>query len=363
MSESLQRGIMLISQKRFDHAERELRGRWDKTRTTRWRTRSSRFAFRSARRSPKPAARRSGRSCSRPIFRSRITSWRASSAIKKISKGRKRRSTRRFDSIPRTPIISRSKASFDMIAAIGPEALDAAEKGLHVDSEHVGCANLRARALINLGRKAEANDTLDDALSKDPENAWTHANRGWALLEQSDRQRALEHFREALRLDPTLESARIGIVEALKSKHLIYRLMLRYFLWAAKLSKRAGIILIVCIFFGPQFLHGLGKQFPSFAGLFEAASLAIVAFAVMTWIAEPLFNLLLRVNKFGRMALSREQIVASNYLGICVLGAFSALPAWLATRNQALAFFLFLVFGFLMLPVSATFRTAPENLD
>ncbi len=50
--------------------------------------------------------------------------------------------------------------------------------------------------------------TLGSALANDPENALTHANQGWALLHRGDHERALEHFREALRIDPELEWAR-----------------------------------------------------------------------------------------------------------------------------------------------------------
>jgi tetratricopeptide (TPR) repeat protein len=106
-------------------------------------------------------------------------------------------------------------------------ALKAAEEGLTIDAEHVQCTNLRAIALVKLGRKKEAGATIDAALARDPDNAITHANQGWTLLERSEHTRAMEHFREALRLDPELDWARAGIVEALKAKHLVYRMMLK----------------------------------------------------------------------------------------------------------------------------------------
>ena len=121
--------------------------------------------------------------------------------------------------------------------AAGPRPSTAAERGLAIDPEHNVCTNLRAMALVQLGRKDEAAETLGSALANDPENALTHANQGWALLHQGDHQRALEHFREALRIDPELEWAQAGIVEALKAQYLIYRLMLRFFLWMGRQSQ------------------------------------------------------------------------------------------------------------------------------
>jgi len=120
-----------------------------------------------------------------------------------------------------------------------PSALEAAEQGLALDPESTACVNLRAMALVKLGRREAAAATIGAALAKDPQNAHTHANQGWALLHHGDHRQALEHFREALRLDPELDWARAGMVEALKARNVIYRVMLRYFLWMARLSAKA----------------------------------------------------------------------------------------------------------------------------
>jgi hypothetical protein len=54
-------------------------------------------------------------------------------------------------------------------------------------------------------------------------------------------------------------------------------------------------------------------------------------FVLLTWFAQPLFNLLLRFNKFGWYALSRDQRLASNWFGACLAvfgGALVAAIAW-----------------------------------
>src|SRR5262245_42168921 len=106
-------------------------------------------------------------------------------------------------------------------------ALEAADQGLQIDAEHSGCINARAMALGKLGRREEASEAIKGALARDPEDAFSHANEGWTALHASNPRKALEHFREALRLNPELDWARLGMVEALKARHLIYRLMLR----------------------------------------------------------------------------------------------------------------------------------------
>src|SRR5439155_25034708 len=90
-------------------------------------------------------------------------------------------------------------------------ALEAADAGLELDAEDDACTNLRAMALVQLGRRDEAGAAIQGALERDPENAISHANQGWTLLHQRRPKDALVHFREALRIDPTLDWARAGM--------------------------------------------------------------------------------------------------------------------------------------------------------
>lgn len=236
------------------------------------------------------------------------------------------------------------------------DALKAADQGLIVEPEHIGCANLRAMALVHLGRKEEAAGTIEGALAKQPENALSHANQGWALLHQGDHRQALEHFREALRIDPGLEWARVGIVEALKARHLLYRLMLRYFLWMSRASGKAQWVVILGVLFAPTILRNVGQSAPWAAPLAGPLIVLILGFAFLTWVADPLFNLLLRLNKFGRYALSDEQVSASNWVGLCVLGAVVAPLPMLLTAGPTFALFSLGFFLLMILPVSILFR-------
>jgi len=76
---------------------------------------------------------------------------------------------------------------------------------------------------------------------------------------------------------------------------------------------------------------------------------------VLTWSADPLFNLLLRLNRFGRLCLSGEQIVAANWVGGCVLLALLSLGAWLATGDE-LWLWTAAGCGIMVLPVSGIFH-------
>ncbi len=236
------------------------------------------------------------------------------------------------------------------------ESLNAAEQGLQFNPEHVGCTNLRAMAMVNLGRKDEAGRTIDAALAKNPDNAHTHANQGWTLLHAGDAKKAAEHFREALRLDPQNEWARQGIIEALKARNFLYAIMLKYFLWMSRLSSGAQWAIIIGGYFGNRALGAVAKSNPDLAPWILPVRILYLVFVLMTWLAYPFFNLLLRLNRFGRLCLSREETVASNWFGVCLLLALAGLGLCALNGFAAPWIAIPLVFGALLIPVSLVFK-------
>jgi tetratricopeptide (TPR) repeat protein len=234
-------------------------------------------------------------------------------------------------------------------------ALEAADQGLTQDPEHVDCTNQRVMALTKLGRTEEANAAAAGTLARDPEDAESHAVLGWTLLQQRDYQKALEHFSEALRLDPTLDHARAGMVEALKAKNWFYGLFLRYFLWMGRLSGSAQWGVIIGLYLGYRLLDEAAERNPEWAPWIRPLLILYIAFAVSTWVASPLFNLLLRLNRFGRHALSAEQRHGSTLVGLLAVPALVCLICWLIT-DSIYAKLGMIYFGFLILPASAIFN-------
>jgi Tfp pilus assembly protein PilF len=198
------------------------------------------------------------------------------------------------------------------------DALDAALQGLSHDAEHAACETCRALALTKLGKTAAAMDSVDAVLARNPENALAHANKGWALLHQQKPRPALESFREALRIDPTMEYAQAGIVEALKARNLLYRWMLAYFLRMSRLGNRAQWAVILVGYFGARSLRNLSRERPELEPWIAPILVLYVVFVLLTWFSVPLFNLMLRCNRFGAYALSRDQRASSNWFGLCL---------------------------------------------
>jgi tetratricopeptide (TPR) repeat protein len=199
------------------------------------------------------------------------------------------------------------------------DAYNEAMAGLEHDPEHDGCNHLRTMALTKRGRQSDAVASVDALLARDPENAMAHTNKSWALLHQRKPREALEHFREALRIDPTFQYAQAGVVEALKARNPLYRWMLVYFLWMARLSSQARWGVIIGGYIGMRVLRSVANSNPALAPWILPLIVLYILFVLLTWFAYPLFNLLLRFNKFGRYALSRDQRTASNWFGVCLV--------------------------------------------
>ena len=119
-------------------------------------------------------------------------------------------------------------------------ALLKANEGLALDAENINCLNARSIALNKLKQTDAAIETMQNALAKDPENETTHATVGWNYLEKGKHKDAATHFREALRINPSSESAREGLKEALKSKIAPYRWILQYSFWINNKGKKSS---------------------------------------------------------------------------------------------------------------------------
>ncbi len=238
------------------------------------------------------------------------------------------------------------------------ESLAAAEQGLACDPDDIGCNNLRAIALVNLGRKEEAGQSIDATLSKNPEDAVTHANQGWTLLHQRQPLDAMKHFREALRLEPDLEWARVGIIEAMKARFFVYRWLLSFFLWMTRFPPNVRVGLMLGLLFGRSLLANLIQMVPILAPLALPLTVGYVLFVWMTWTASSLFNLVLRLDSFGRLVLNAKERLESTLVGICLVSCFvvGMTSLFFDRRLASEPWLLGMLYLGLMLPVIATFQ-------
>lgn len=232
-------------------------------------------------------------------------------------------------------------------------ALAAAEEGLIRDAENAACVNLRAIALRQSNRPDAAGSAIAYALSKDPDNPLTHANQGWHFIELGRYDEAMDHFRESLRLDPLGEWARKGVVEAIKAKNPVYRVLLRFFLWIGKLSGTRAWLVILGLWIGARGLRALAKAYPALTPFILPALILYTIFVYLTWTAAPLFDLLVRLHPFGKYALSKDQIRASNWVGgMLAATVLLALGGWLFKPILLISA---VTCGAMVIPVAGTF--------
>ncbi|MFG0317654.1 MAG: tetratricopeptide repeat protein [Planctomycetota bacterium JB042] len=232
------------------------------------------------------------------------------------------------------------------------EALAAAEEGLELDAENSRCTNLAAIALTRLGEESRAAEVLRGQLARSPDDPLTHANQGWTELHAGRYDRALEHFREALRLDPEQDWARRGVLEALRARHRLYRPILRYFLWMDRLSSRAQFGILFGGWIAYQGVRTLAADDSPLRPLLLLLAAAYLVFALSTWFATPLANGLLCLSRFGRLALTGwEKLASAVVVPLLLVGILAVLGA----LGEA-AVLPGLVVGLLAFPLAVTFQ-------
>jgi tetratricopeptide (TPR) repeat protein len=214
-------------------------------------------------------------------------------------------------------------------------ALADTEAALRLNAANVFAQNLRATALTRLGRADEADAVGARTLEQAPEDAYSHATQGWTQLHRGDARRAQEHFREALRLRPDFESAREGMLEALKARNPVYRGMLSYFLWMGRQSERVQWAFVIVTFFGQRLVHGLAESQPKLGAVLWPLLVLFYVFVYLTWTAVPMFNLLLRLDRHGRYVLSRRERAATNWFAGSLALIAVAVAWWVAAPHFA----------------------------
>jgi tetratricopeptide (TPR) repeat protein len=187
------------------------------------------------------------------------------------------------------------------------EALDRADEGLELDPENVTCLNARSRALSKLKRTDEATESMGDTLSKDPDNKYSHATVGWNYFENGNHKKAEHHFREALRIDPNFESARIGLKESLKSHFTPYKLVVQFSLWMSEKGKNFQWIFFIGIYVIFRIVRSVAASNEKLKPFLLPLIVFYFVFIFFTWIANPLANFFLLFHKDGKYSVTKSE--------------------------------------------------------
>lgn len=240
------------------------------------------------------------------------------------------------------------------------DSLNLANKALEIDATNKLALNVRSTALLKLGRSEESSETIEGALSEDPHDAFTHATYGWNLLEKGSHNKALDHFREALRIDPNLRTAQEGMAEALKAKSFVYRMFLKYSFWLGKMSQNYQWGFIIGLYLAYRFIGWWADNSPEMQPFLYPLLVVLAIVAFSTWVINPISNLFLRLNPYGKHLLNKKEKMSSNFVGISF--AIFILGLLLYLINSDMRFLPVAAFGFaMMLPLGVMFAPTKQK--
>lgn len=154
-----------------------------------------------------------------------------------------------------------------------------------------------------------------------PLNPVARAGSGWMELRAGNARAARGEFEQALALDPSLTWAREGLVIALKARSPVYRLVLRFFLWIGRFPQRTRNLILIGGFIGYRLLRSLAKSQPELQPFIAPLLIAYLVFVVLTWLADPLLDLMLMLRAETRRLLSQDSRTAALLVVACLTTA------------------------------------------
>ena len=191
-----------------------------------------------------------------------------------------------------------------------------AEIGLEHNPNDVRCLDMLGGALLAQNKNMQADRVLDLALALAPEDYLAHMRKGAAQLRLGHNIPAFEHYKEALRLRPYMNAARLNAINALKAKNPLYLMLIRIF------SNRQAVgIGLMIIFFALSDKAGVSTV------------VAVYSLLILLLIAANIQVFVLRFDPQGKTLLTKREIVANTvFLSVTVLlvlgGIISALWKW-----------------------------------
>lgn len=233
------------------------------------------------------------------------------------------------------------------------EALEKANQGLAVNAGDLTCLNARSQALFRLKDKEAAYDTIKEALSIDPDDDFTHTNFGWHFMEAGKHKKAREHFRQALRINPNNDRARVGYKESLKANLPPYRWMLMFSLWLSSKSKAARWGVVIAIWASARLATGVSDA-AGYSMLSYILAGLYILFVVFSWVGTSIANAMLLLTSEGKYVLTKAEKYVAAAVGFCLVAALvtAVLGGKMPAVKDDFQYLIALIFLTLTLPIS-----------
>ncbi len=197
------------------------------------------------------------------------------------------------------------------------EAEENCRIALSIDPDDSMASHMLTNVLRLQGRVEENQAAVDIQLSKNPENAYAHANAGWARLHQGNQVKAEEHFKEALRLDASMDSARSGLLESFKARSWYYRMYLAYCFFMQRFTGRGQWAIILGAYVAYQVLRVPLRQIGAWA---ELTLIALwITLVLWIWLSPGIGNFLIYLDRTARLALHKSEVYHGLWIGLSLL--------------------------------------------
>ena len=131
------------------------------------------------------------------------------------------------------------------------KALSIVDEGLGYQPNHEACLELKGKGNLALSNLDQAAYYFEGLLAQNPDSANTYVYLAELNLKKGEWKKARAFFRNALRINPLLQSAKQGLAEAIKRKFRLYRWSAKFQDWWNELSvmPKTTISLCICICF------------------------------------------------------------------------------------------------------------------
>ncbi|MGJ8723560.1 MAG: tetratricopeptide repeat protein [Roseibacillus sp.] len=192
-------------------------------------------------------------------------------------------------------------------------AEESCREALRLDPDYEFALNQLAIFLRMQGKVADSAGEVSARLERDAEDPLAHANAGWASFQAGDRDQAEVHFQEALRLDPTMEYARMGLRETYKSRSLFYRTYLKWVFFLQKYSDKQQLLIVLGIFLAYRLGRGVLATIDT--RLAVALVILYLVFAFGTYLANGIGSFVLLKDKVARLTLTGSEKREGLFVG------------------------------------------------
>ena len=215
------------------------------------------------------------------------------------------------------------------------EAEAAARQALALNTGNTMATQVLSMALLHQRKDEDLRSLVDWQLAENPDEDSAHVSAGFQALLRGKHRKACDHFREALRIDPTNENARDGLIESFRARSWVYGFYLRFCHFMMRFGRQGstGVMVGGFILYRVAFAS-LRQSYPMLAMILAGAWMLL---ALWTFLARGIGSGLMLTDRFVRLAIRPKE----RWEGICVGGlvliALVCLGAGLYTRRLDLA--------------------------